>query len=705
MRRRASRRGCWAVRRAIDTYPDPVDHCRVCVWYPTCIQRRRDDDHPSIVAGMRRVDTERFLDGGVPTLTAIAQLPTDAVVRRHRSTRSCDGSATRRGSSSTSVGLRSGSSSSSRPSPDGAGRGLAALPEPTPWDVFFDIEADPWALDGGLEYLLGVGDRGRRRADVPPVLGRTTARRRRRRSRRFIDFFIERLDAHPDMHVYHYGGYESGAIKRLMQRHATREDEVDRLLRGGVFVDLLNVVRQGVRASVESYSLKQIEKFYLPQREGPVTEAGFSVVEYERWMARAGRLDPQGHRRLQPRRLRLDADASRPGSRTVERRPSTDSPRRSGSDQPSATGRPAKARPRAPAEVQERIDALTRRGARRPRPAQPRAARRAGCWLRCSTGIVAMRSRPGGCGTTCARSPRRTSSRRARASAGCVTWRMSAPPRGASFGATPSLRRTTSSAGARRSSTRTRADGSDFGIGAGDIVEIDDVHGTIDLKRGPSMLGYHPTSLIPTKPIGAGPMPSALLRIADHVIAQRDRGRRTVPSRTRPAHSPPATSRRRRGGNTAGPDRRGPRRGCPADRGRAGGHRAADPGPAGNRQDVHGRPDDRGAHPRAVDASVWPPSRTRRSRNMLEAVSEAAVDAGVPLRAHPEVRHGRRARATIQAFGWPPTTRRSRPASGTADSTWPQGPSGCSPARRWSRRSTCCSSTRPGRCRWPTSSR
>ena len=87
------------------------------------------------------------------------------------------------------------------------------------------------------------------------------------------------------MHVYHYGGYESGAVKRLMQRHATREDEVDRLLRGGVFVDLLNVVRQGVRASVESYSLKQIEKFYLPQREGPVTEAGFSVVEYERWMA------------------------------------------------------------------------------------------------------------------------------------------------------------------------------------------------------------------------------------------------------------------------------------------------------------------------------------------------------------------------------------------------------------------------------------
>ena len=90
------------------------------------------------------------------------------------------------------------------------------------------------------------------------------------------------------MHVYHYGGYESGAIKRLMQRHATCVDEVDRLLRGDVLVDLLNVVRQGVRASVESYSLKQIEKFYMPDREGPVTEAGFSVVAFETLAARSG---------------------------------------------------------------------------------------------------------------------------------------------------------------------------------------------------------------------------------------------------------------------------------------------------------------------------------------------------------------------------------------------------------------------------------
>ena len=115
------------------------------------------------------------------------------------------------------------------------------------------------------------------------------------------------------MHVYHYGGYESGAIKRLMQRHGTCVDEVDRLLRGNVLVDLLNVVRQGVRASLESYSLKQIEKFYMPAREGPVTEAGFSVVAFETWLKEGDQTILDGSRHI------TKTTASRRGSSAVAR--------------------------------------------------------------------------------------------------------------------------------------------------------------------------------------------------------------------------------------------------------------------------------------------------------------------------------------------------------------------------------------------------
>ena len=61
------------------------------------------------------------------------------------------------------------------------------------------------------------------------------------------------------MHVYHYGAYEPTALKQLMGVYATREDAVDELLRREVFVDLHAVVRQGLRAGVSSYSLKDVE--------------------------------------------------------------------------------------------------------------------------------------------------------------------------------------------------------------------------------------------------------------------------------------------------------------------------------------------------------------------------------------------------------------------------------------------------------------
>src|SRR6185295_6474021 len=32
------------------TYPEPVEHCRVCGWFPNCDERRHTDDHLSLVA-------------------------------------------------------------------------------------------------------------------------------------------------------------------------------------------------------------------------------------------------------------------------------------------------------------------------------------------------------------------------------------------------------------------------------------------------------------------------------------------------------------------------------------------------------------------------------------------------------------------------------------------------------------------------------
>jgi predicted RecB family nuclease len=88
----------------------------------------------------------------------------------------------------------------------------------------------------------------------------------------------ERLKSYPDLHIYHFAPYEPAAMKRLMGRYATRENEVDNLLRAEVFVDLFAVVRHGIRASVESYSIKKLEPLYSFTRTVPLEDVGAVMV-------------------------------------------------------------------------------------------------------------------------------------------------------------------------------------------------------------------------------------------------------------------------------------------------------------------------------------------------------------------------------------------------------------------------------------------
>ena len=157
--------------------------------------------------------------------------------------------------------------------PNEPGEGFSCLPPPSTGDIFLDLEGDPFVGDGGLEYLFGVATAG---DDGTLVYeGRWALDRGQERAvfEWFIDFTFERLQRFPDLHIYHFGGYESGAVKRLMLRYATREEEVDRLLRGKVFIDLHGIAKQGVRASVEQYSLKELERYCGYQRDVPLPEA------------------------------------------------------------------------------------------------------------------------------------------------------------------------------------------------------------------------------------------------------------------------------------------------------------------------------------------------------------------------------------------------------------------------------------------------
>jgi uncharacterized protein len=63
-----------------------------------------------------------------------------------------------------------------------------------------------------------------------------------------------------------------------------REAEIDDWLRQEVLVDLYRVVKQALRASVTSYSIKEVEKLYGFERTAEVAGGAESVVLFEQWL-------------------------------------------------------------------------------------------------------------------------------------------------------------------------------------------------------------------------------------------------------------------------------------------------------------------------------------------------------------------------------------------------------------------------------------
>lgn len=160
--------------------------------------------------------------------------------------------------------------------------GLALLPPASPGDTYFDIEGYP-LIDGGLEYLLGAVTVESGQPRFHDWWAHDSAGEKRS-FEHFIDWVMARWKQDPSMHVYHYAAYEVSAMRRLMGRHGTREDEVDALLRAEVFVDLYQIVKQSILLGAPNYSLKTVETLYQEHREGDVRNAAASVVYYARWI-------------------------------------------------------------------------------------------------------------------------------------------------------------------------------------------------------------------------------------------------------------------------------------------------------------------------------------------------------------------------------------------------------------------------------------
>lgn len=262
-----------------ETYPEVCAHCEQCHWRGICSDQWEKDDHLCRIANITRSQIDKCKKQGITTMAQLAKLTqaqrlqgiqpgtvdrlrNQAVLQKHKQ---------ETGEDCYKV----------LPiDPDGT-RGFYRLPKPDAGDIFFDIEGDPLE-EQGLEYLFGIYYFQDDTPQYRPFWAHNQ-NEERQAFQAFIAFIMQWLTNYPQAHIYHYAPYEESALKRLMSLHGTCEAEVDHLLRTGKLVDLYKVVKEAIRISEPSYSIKNLEVFYAGKRQGELKDGGTSIVYYEKY--------------------------------------------------------------------------------------------------------------------------------------------------------------------------------------------------------------------------------------------------------------------------------------------------------------------------------------------------------------------------------------------------------------------------------------
>ena len=247
------------VAEPVATYPLPVAKCDTCRWWKECNAKWHMDDHLCLIAGVRSHQMKELEHQGIFTLETYAQEP-----EPYRKV-------PEQGNEETYKKIHQQAKIQSKGRnekkmlhellPVEPLRGLNRLPEPSKGDLYFDIEGDHFYEDGGIEYLFGVAFLNESNEIEYKGYWAKNRMEEKNMFSEFMSFILKRWKIFPEMHIYHYAPYEPTAIKRLASRSAIYEQEVDQLLRSGRFIDLFSVIKETLIASVESYSLKEIEKF------------------------------------------------------------------------------------------------------------------------------------------------------------------------------------------------------------------------------------------------------------------------------------------------------------------------------------------------------------------------------------------------------------------------------------------------------------
>ena len=264
-----------AIANEDETYPEPVSHCDICKWWKNCNAIRRKDDHLSFVAGIGKSQMKELNLHDVNTLEKLAKLglpvpfdPSKGVKETYNKLRE---------QARVQYTSRQNKYDPIYETLEiEEGKGLNKLPEPSENDIYLDFEGDRMVEPDGLDYMIGYVHKCKYHA-----LWAKNEIEEKEIFEQFIDFAFKLKQKDSSLHIYHYAPYEVTAFKRLMGKYASRENEIDTFLRSNTFVDLYSVVRQSVRASVEKYSIKDLEVFFGYERKMDLRELSSQKSQLE----------------------------------------------------------------------------------------------------------------------------------------------------------------------------------------------------------------------------------------------------------------------------------------------------------------------------------------------------------------------------------------------------------------------------------------
>ncbi|WP_082469941.1 TM0106 family RecB-like putative nuclease [Curtobacterium sp. S6] len=275
----------------LDWWDESVARCGSC---PHCTVEIEAHQDVLLVAGMSRMRRARLRERyGVRTLQDLARLEGSSLPSSVRKARD---------QAAMQAGLAVPDRSVTYTAKDGAqhtvsylvtdSAPLARIPRADQGDIFFDFEGDPLWQDPqdstwGIEYLFGLVETPES-ANSEPRFVPFWAHSRAEEKQALVDFLAyvrQRRERFPRMKIYHYANYEKRALRGLAARHGVGEEDVDDLLRQEVLVDLYEPVREALRISEGSYSIKKLEPLYMGKnlRSGDVTDAAASVVAYSEY--------------------------------------------------------------------------------------------------------------------------------------------------------------------------------------------------------------------------------------------------------------------------------------------------------------------------------------------------------------------------------------------------------------------------------------